>query len=66
MKRKVSFYGGYFLNFYAKLDVGSKRKIDFVLDLIQNVERVPVKFLKLLEGTEGLYEIRVRTNKNTF
>lgn len=34
-------------------------KIDFVIDLIRNVERVPIKFLKYLEGTDGLYEIRV-------
>ena len=59
MKRKILFYGNYFLDFYSKQDDKTKRKIDFVLDLVRNVERVPIKFLKFLEGTDGLYEIRV-------
>jgi len=59
MKRKILFYGNYFLDFYNKQDDKTKKKIDFVLDLIRNIERVPVKFLKYLEGTDGLYEVRV-------
>ena len=64
MKRKIIFYGDYFLDFYFKQDLKSKEKIDYVLDLIRNVERVPIKFLKYLEGTDGLYEVRVLTHKN--
>lgn len=59
MKRKILFYGKYFLDFYNTQNEKTKEKIDFVLDLIRNVERVPTKFLKYLEGTDGLYEIRV-------
>lgn len=54
----------YFLDFYSKQDLKTKEKIDFVLDLIRNVERVPIKFLKYLEGTDGLYEVRVLTHKS--
>ncbi len=64
MKRKILFYGDYFLDFYSKLDLKTKEKIDFVLDLIRNVERVPIKFLKYLEGTDALYEVRVLTHKS--
>ena len=63
MKRKVLFFGDYFIDFYNKQDLKTKEKIDFVLDLIKNVERVPIKFFKYLEGTDGLYEIRVLTHK---
>jgi phage-related protein len=59
VKRKILFYGKYFLDFYNTQNEKTKEKIDFVLDLIRNVERVPTKFLKYLEGTDGLYEIRV-------
>lgn len=59
MKRKILFYGNYFLDFYSKQDDKTKQKIDFVLDLVRNIERVPIKFLKYLEGTDGLYEIKV-------
>ncbi len=57
--KKILFYGNYFIDFYSKQDDKTKIKIDFVLDLIRNIERVPIKFLKFLEGTDGLYEIRV-------
>jgi phage-related protein len=62
VKRKIYFYGNYFLDFYSKQDVKTKEKIDFVLDLIRNIERVPTKFLKYIENTDGLYEIRIITN----
>jgi phage-related protein len=62
MKRKIIFYGDYFLDFYYKQEDKTKLKIDFVLDLIRNVEKVPVKFLKHLEGTDGLYEIKIITS----
>ncbi|MEO8233310.1 MAG: type II toxin-antitoxin system RelE/ParE family toxin [Ignavibacteriota bacterium] len=57
MKRKILFY--------SKQYIKTKEKIDFVLDLIKNVERVPIKFLKYLEGTDGLYEVRVITSKRS-
>ena len=59
MGRKILFYGNYFLNFYNSQDDKTKEKIDFVLDLIRNIERVPIKFFKYLEGTDSLYEIRI-------
>jgi phage-related protein len=64
VKRNILFFGDYFLDFYSQQDLKIKKKIDFVLDLIRNVERVPIKFLKYLEGTDSLYEIRVLTHKS--
>ena len=32
--------------------------------MIQKIEIVPVKFLKHIEGTKGLYEIRVSSGSN--
>ena len=64
MKRKIIFYGDYFIDFYSSQDLKSKVKIDFILDLIRNIERVPIKFLKHIEGTAGLYEVRVSTHKS--
>ena len=61
MARRISLYGNYFINFYDSQNKSVKTKIDYVLDLVKNEERVPKKFLKFLSGTEGLYEIRVST-----
>jgi hypothetical protein len=64
--RKIIFYAGYFSSFYFDQTVDVQEKIDFVLDLISNVERVPVKFLKYFEVTNGLYEIRVKVGSNIY
>lgn len=65
MRREIIFFGDYFLDFYSVQDLKTRKKIDFVLDLIKNVERVPIKFLKYLEGTDGLYEVRVLAHKSS-
>jgi len=62
VKRAILFYGNYFLDFYHRQEDKTKLKIDFVLDLIKNVEKVPVRFLKHLEGTDGLFEIKIITS----
>ena len=64
MKRKILFFGDYFLDFYSKQDLKTKEKIDFVLDLIRNVERVLIKFLKYLAGTDSLFEVKVLTHNS--
>ena len=61
MIRRIVFYEDYFLDFYSRQDEATQTKIDFVLELIRTIERVPIKFFKYLEGTNGLYEIRVRS-----
>jgi len=61
MIRKIFSYGGYFDTFYKEQDQKSRDKIDFVLDLIKHEKLVPNKFLKHMEGTDSLYEIRVST-----
>lgn len=43
-----------------------KTKIQYVLELIKQVDRVPEKFLKHLTGTEGLYEVRVEYQSNIY
>ena len=66
MIRKIIFYGNYFLDFYNEQNDKVQEKIEFVLDLIRNTNRIPVKFFKYIKGTNGLYEIRIRIGKNIF
>jgi phage-related protein len=61
VERKIGIYGKYFETFYVEQTQKVKDKIDYVLDIIKHVNQVPVKFLKHIEGTDGLYEIRVKT-----
>ena len=66
MNRKIVFYNNHFIEFYHKLDTKVKEKVQYVLELIKQVERVPEKFLKHLTGTDGLYEIRIEYKSNIY
>jgi phage-related protein len=66
MIRELVFYKNYFWDFYEQQPEQVQEKIDYVLDLVANMPRVPEKFLKHLEGTDGLYEIRVKISSNIF
>ena len=66
MARIIEFYENHFIQFYQDQDDKVKGKIQQVLELIKQVDRVPEKFLKHLSGTEGLYEIRVEYQSNIY
>jgi len=66
MIREIIFFENYFIEFYQKQNIKVKRKIQYVFELIKQVERVPEKFLKQLKGTDGLYEIRIEYESNIY
>lgn len=59
--RQIILYQNHFIDFYQAQDQKIQQKIEYVLDLLKFERRVPIKFFKLLENTEGIYEIRVIT-----
>ena len=61
MERRVIVYKNYFLDFYKEQDNKVQEKIEYVLDLIRFEKRVPIKFLKFLENSDGIYEVKVIT-----
>jgi len=66
MFREIKFFKNYFLDFYSEQTADVQEKIEFVLDLIRRVDIVPTKFLKSIEGSKGLYEIRVKIKSNIY
>jgi len=66
MIREIRFYKNNFIDFYISQDNEVQEKIEYVFKLIRTVERVPEKFLKHIEGTKGLYEIRVKSGGDIF
>ena len=66
MTRQIIFHGDYFLNFYKNLDAKVKSKIQYVFELIKQVERVPDKFLAPMTGYKGLFEIRIEYQSNIY
>ncbi|WP_420322436.1 type II toxin-antitoxin system RelE/ParE family toxin [Flagellimonas sp.] len=66
MARRIIFYENHFIEFYQEQNKKVKVKIQYVLELIKQVDRVPEKFLKHLTGTKGLYEIRAEYESNIY
>jgi len=65
-KRELIFFKNYFYDFFDNLSERVKDKIDYVLFLIRVAERIPVKFFKYIEGTDGLFEIRFDFQSNIY
>ncbi len=66
MTRKIIFHKEYFLDFYRTLDDKVKSKIQYVFDLVKQVDRVPEKFVAPISGHEGLFEIRIEYQSNIY
>ena len=64
--RQVIAYKNYFLDFYEELPENVQVKMEWTLNLIRVTRQVPEKYFKHLEGTKGLYEIRVDVGSQTF
>lgn len=56
----------YFEEFYKTLPLSVQNKIIYVFRLLQTEDRISTKFIKHIQGTNGLYEIRVEANKNIY
>ena len=65
-QRTIVFYKDYFDEFFKEQRQKVKDKIIWTFDLIEELERVPETYLKHLEGTDGLFEIRVHQGSDIF
>ncbi len=64
--RQIIYYKNYFLDFFNEQTEKVKEKIDHILFVITVAERIPQKFFQHIEGTDGLYEIRVEYQGNIY
>jgi len=64
--RTVIFYKDYFEGFFLKQTDNVRAKIIWTIQLIEELERVPGNYLKHIESTNGLYEIRIKWSKDIF
>lgn len=65
-RRVIIFYKDYFDEFFVKQRDKVKLKIIWTLELIQELERIPETYLKHIENTNGLYEIRIQQGSDIF
>lgn len=64
--RTIEAYRSYFADFMAEQSLPVKKKIYWTLNLVETEPRVSKKFLKKLEDTDGLFEIRVEFGGDIF
>jgi len=64
--RSTYVYGNEFWDFYYAQNPVVQDKIDWVIGLVRSLRMVPEKFFKHLEGTDGLFEIRIKMGSDIF
>ena len=64
--RTIIFYKNYFEEFFVKQRDKVKAKIVWTFDLVEDLEKIPETYLKHIENTEGLFEIRVQQGSDIF
>ena len=65
-KRQLIYFKNYFHDFFNSQDERIKDKIDYVLFLITVADRIPKKFFQYIEGTDGLFEVRIEFEGNIY
>lgn len=64
--RTIITYKNYFEEFLTKQRQKVKEKIVWTFLLIEELYKIPETYLKHLEGTDGLYEIRIQLGSDIF
>ena len=64
--RTTYVFGNEFWDFYYAQKPIVQDKIDWVIGLVRTLRIVPRKFFKHIEGTEGLFEIRIKAGSGIF
>ena len=64
--RQVIAYKRYFLDFYEGQTDNVQKKIEWTLNLLRTIDRVPKKYFDHMTGTDGLFEVRVELGSNIY
>jgi len=52
--RIAKLYKKYFLDFYRKLDLKTKSKVDWTIRLIEFHEKVPIEYFKKIKDSDNI------------
>jgi phage-related protein len=64
--RTITLFKDYFSDFYKKQNQKVKDKILWTFRIIETQQQIPSDYFKHIEGTDGIYEIRVKQGSNIF
>ena len=52
--------------FLDSFDSKQSQKVTWVLQLVEEIERVPKQYLKKLEATDDVWEVRIQSGNNAY
>ena len=64
--RKITLYKNYFTDFFDKQRQKVKDKILWSFRIIETQPHIPTDYFQHMEGSDGLYEIRVKQGSDIF
>lgn len=64
--REIFYYKDYYLVFFETLKPEVQKKLNWTLQLIATIERVPNKYFDHITNSSGLYEIRVEVGTDIY
>jgi phage-related protein len=64
--RTIKLFKNYYKEFYVAQTKTVRDKINAVLKLIETQRMIPKKFFRIIEGSDGIYEIRVEIESNIY
>ena len=64
MKRTIIAFGNFYHEFVHSLNDKEREKLKYLLSLLETQDRIPVKFIKLIQ--DGLYELRMEYESNIY
>ncbi len=66
MRRRIIAFGSYYEDFIKTLSGKERKKIDYILSLLEREDRMPVKFIKHIQEHGNLYELRMKYETNIY
>lgn len=64
--RTIKFYKNYFTEFYFSQSDDVQKKIDYSFIMVETQRVVPKKFFRIIEGSDGIYEIKAEYAGNIY
>ena len=64
--RTIKLFKNYYKEFYVAQTKTVRDKINSVLRLVETQRMIPKKFFRIIEGSDGIYEIKVEIDSNIY
>ena len=64
--RTIKLFKHYYKEFYVAQTKTVRDKINAVLKLVETQRMIPKKFFRIIEGSDGIYEIKVEIDSNIY